>query len=77
MVSCVFMYLLVNFICCTVDTDGKQCDLSLIFFNGLAHKNKSFMKKTFWNDNLEMKLSCKHSNVIQNLKGRIDSLTLI
>lgn len=38
------MYLPANYICPVDTEDGKQCNLSLIFFNGLAHKNRSIMK---------------------------------
>lgn len=71
------MYLSVNYICCTVDTDGKQCNLSPVFFNGLAHKNRSVVKRPSQNDNLEIKLPHRHSNVIQHPKGKTNSLTLI
>lgn len=54
--ACVFIYLLVNYICCIVNTDGKLCNLSPIFFNGLAHKKRSVMVRPSWNDNLEIKL---------------------
>ena len=66
-----------NYICCTVDTDGKQCNLSPIFFNGLAHKNRSVVKRSSWNDNLEIKLPYRHSNVMQHPKGKTNPLTLI
>lgn len=74
MEACVFMYLLVNYIFSTVDTDGKQYNLSPIFFNSLVHKNKSIMKRPSWNDNLEIELPYRHSNVTWHPKGKRDPL---
>lgn len=71
------MYLLVNYICCTADTYGKPCNLSPIFINGQAHKNRSIINRPFWNDSLEIKHPCRFSTIIQNPKGRVDPLTLI